>query len=131
MNLEIEGSLSLGPGKHCSNSEGVPSGPIHKLALQDKNKAPKAEAGFFEQTVESPGAFEVLPFPGNLLATVTYIQTLDSAEFIIRYTYADATTDEVAQLGMSLIEHNPDNAVTGLAAKGSGKLRWLATGPLA
>lgn len=133
MFLELTGgALLLGPGKHCDSDElGPLSGPQFPLALLAKNTAPKAHAGLFEQTIDSADAFEVLPFPANLRATVTYFAPLNGATFIVKYTFADDTDIEVTQVGMSLIEHDPDNAVKGLAVKGSGKMRWLATGGLA
>lgn len=131
MLLELTGTLQLGPGKQCSGEDGVLTGPVHPLVLLGTNAAPKAQAGLFEQTVDSLLAFEDLPYPANLLATVTYIAALKGVKFEVKYTFADATTATVVQIGMSLIEHDVDNAVTGIAVKGSGKLRWLAAGDLA
>ncbi len=131
MVLSLEAELSLGPGKHCSGEPGPLTGPVYPLVLLDKNKAPKAEAGFFEQTVDSSGAFEVLPFPANLRATVTYVGALEGAKFTVKYTFNDNTTVEVVQVGLSLLEHDPDNAVKGISVKGSGKIRWLAAGFIA
>lgn len=131
MFLDLSGTLQLGPGKQCSGDDGPLTGPVHPLALLDKNKAPKAQAGLFEQTVDSVGAFEDLPYPANLRATVTYLAPMDGAEFIVEFTLADDTTATLSLGGMSLIEHNADNPVKGIAVKGSGKLRWLATGTIA
>lgn len=131
MYVDLQGTLQLGPGKHCDADDGPLTGPVYPIALLDKNKGPTAQAGLFEQTIDSEGSFEALPFPGNLLATVTYFAPLKPSLFVLRFTFADDTTVDVVTQGMSLLEHDPDNAVTGIAAKGSGKVRWLATGTLA
>lgn len=131
MFLDLTGTLQLGPGKQCDGNDGPLTGPVHPLALLDKNKAPKAQAGLFEQTVDSENAFDPLPYPSNLRATVTYIAPIDGAAFIVKFTLADNTTTELSLGGMALIEHNADNPVKGISVQGSGKLRWLATGTLA
>lgn len=131
MFLELQGSLSLGPGKHCDADQSPLTGGSYPFSLVSGNLSVSAVAGLFEQTVDSEGAFQALPFPPNMLATVTYIAPLKGATFEVRYTFADDSTVILPQTGMSLIEHDPDNAVTGIELKGSGKLRWLAAGELA
>jgi len=131
MYVDLQGTLQLGPGKHCDAEDGPLTGPVYPLALLDKNKGPTAQAGLFEQTIDSDAVFEDLPFPANLRATVTYFAPLKSALFVLRFTLADDTTVDIDTVGMSLIEHDPDNAVKGIAVKGSGKVRWLATGTIA
>lgn len=131
MFLELTGTLHLGPGKQCSGEDGPLTGPLYPLTLTAKNGAPKAQAGLFEQTIDSELAFEVLPFPANLRATITYLAPVDEDTFDVRYTFADDATVVVTQKGMSLIEHDPENPVKGIAVQGAGVLRWLAAGVLA
>lgn len=132
MNLDLTGDLTLGAGKYaCGGEVGNLSGPVYPLALWPKNAAPTAMSGLFEQTIDSPNAPVALPFDASLRATVTYVQAIDGAVFIVTYTFADATTTVLTQKGSSLIEHDPDNAVTGIAVQGTGKIRWLATGTIA
>lgn len=132
MNLELTGDLSLGPGKKaCGGEVGNTTGPVHSLALTGENQSPDAMSGLYEQTIDSDNAQVALPFDPMLAATVTYLQTLGGAEFSVTFTFADDATSTLGIKGMALIEHNPDNPVTGISVQGSGKLRWLATGEIA
>lgn len=132
MNLELTGSLSLGPGKKaCGGDVGNTTGPVHDLTLLAKNTDPEAMSGLFEQTIDSENVAVALPFDPSLEATVTYIRTLSGATFAVTFTFADQTEVTISVKGTSLIEHDADNPVTGIAVQGAGKLRWLATGDLA
>ena len=132
MKLTLQGTLQLELGKYGCGNTGATMGPVYEFGLEANTAAPTADAGVFEQTVLSPGAFEDLPWPANLRANMTYLRSVDGAAFEVRFTLADDSTETLKFKGTcGPIEHNPDNPVKGMALKGDGKVRWLATGKLA
>lgn len=105
-------------------------GPTFELKLREKNAAPKTYAGAVSLPIDSANAYVTLPMQPGQLAGLAFVGTGD-AEFLLRLTFEDATTDVLSLQGLFLQEFPADNLVTLIEVQGSGTIAWHASGPLA
>lgn len=127
--LEATLGVTLSKGS-CTAQSGVTMGPTFEMKLREKNAAPKTYAGAVSLPIDSATEYVTLPMQPGQQAALVFIGTGD-AEFTLRLTFEDATTDVLSLQGLFLQEIPAINLVTLIEVKGSGTIAWHASGPLA
>ena len=133
VSIDLKGALSTKPAASCGVGSGGTTGPNFVLSLATANRSATQLTSATSQTVDSPGAFEVLPIPVNQRSTLIFLRGQDLAPLRVRLTFETSAAVELPVGGngnFGPLEFPPDDRVVTVAIRGQGRIEWLASGAI-
>lgn len=131
LQASLDGTVSIGPPKACPTDRGGSTsvGCLLSFELRPENASPTNEIGQSCATINSPApAFQALPFPADLEASVLYVRVLTGGPMRIRTTHKVSGALEYPVAGLFIVEVQAADAITGVEVQGQGTIEWLAWG---
>lgn len=128
--VALEGKISVEFVDRCSSSAWeAQSGPVFKLGWSACESNMVNEVSSIAQTIDT-NVFQALPVPTSLRGRQFYIAQMNArgAEYQLRFTYDDDTTETLTLTGTLLREALSDNAIKGVEIIGSGVFQWILAG---